>query len=447
VYDKVHEKEAFLASLSEAFAPELLDLEIGLMKGAKEIIPLGMSTIVIPADERNIELDIPIVRLPASSQKKMRSMFSRRQSSPEVSFSDDKGAKYTLNDGAFLRLQLSVEPGKISPPSPPPTGALDKSAASPRGGEFRSGPINKALQSRRKIDRLMASKKLSLSQRVQLYMELRSSKKATSKPCLQSQEVVVDNKQSDVSTVTHDFLFEGTTNPRPCETVPDDASGSLGLEMYRIDEEPSNSFIMTNSSKVASSVGNRNEANGSNEDTMDQLSQSSVPVQTIELSENDISVMSSPGRRCDPSSRQSLSHDPPHGPQKNGSSVNSKSLASFLDHPPSAHEGQSEVANDGIFTSDAATYFSSSLQSILTTNHPQKSLTQNMLRILACDADLMMCDKEKGTLEYYVNGLEQRMEGCGVLVDACQDDETLTYLTYDDATFQQSLLDEKKRWM
>ena len=379
------------------------------MQGANEIIPLGISTVVIPTDQRNIELDIPVVRLPASSRKKIKSMISRRRSSTAVSFSSDKGARYTLNDGAFLRLQLSVEPGKISPPSLPPTGDLDKSLTHSRGGEVRSGPINKALKGRRKVARLKESKKSSLSQRWQLYMKLRSSKKATSG--LESKEVLLD-KPSDVSTVTHDFLFEGR-NPRPCKPVLDDANGSLGLdmyEMYKIDEETSNSLVM-NDSKSASSVSNHNEVNVFIKDT-DQISQSlSVPVQAIELSENDTSIMM---------------EDLSHVSQRNDSSVNSRSLADFLDHPPpSPRKGENEGTNGGctMFANDAATYFSNSLQSILSTNHPQKSLTQKMLRILACDA------------EYCVDGLEQKLEGCGLLEKACKDDETLTFLTFDDATF------------
>ena len=221
------ESKQFLASLSKAFAPELLDLQVGLMKGNEEIIPLGVATVVIPGEYKRIQLDIPVVRNysvvgeNALSKKKRGVSISGKAKTPadHVLFSSDKDTVYKINDGAFLRLELNVEPATEVPGNPAPSHLLNSNV---RKSTYTAGPINQALRRRRKMDYLMTLDKLPVHQRIQLYFELRSRKDSNNqnRVASNSQEVCI-SRQSEVSEVSCDVV-----------SADDASAASLLIDQY-----------------------------------------------------------------------------------------------------------------------------------------------------------------------------------------------------------------------
>lgn len=172
----------FLSAISQAFAPELVDLQVGLVKGAKEIIPIGVATVVVSGEFETLDLNIPVLRdyygERFDARKKRTGFLSSIAGSSKkdfISFSSDKETKYKLTDGAFLRLELKVEPTSHAVGTPTSEYAAKGLDVINRKTDFRSGPINKAIKSRRKVERLMSLEKLSLQQRLRLYFELRKA--------------------------------------------------------------------------------------------------------------------------------------------------------------------------------------------------------------------------------------------------------------------------------
>jgi len=179
---KRNEDQAFLSAISQAFAPELIDLQVGLVKGAKEIIPIGVATVVVSGEFETLDLNIPVLRdyygECFDARKKHTGFLSSIAASSKkdfVSFSSDKETKYKITDGAFLRLELKIEPTSHATGTPASEYAAKGLAVNNRKTDFRFGPINKAIKSRRKVERLMSLEKLSLQQRLRLYFELRKA--------------------------------------------------------------------------------------------------------------------------------------------------------------------------------------------------------------------------------------------------------------------------------
>ena len=97
-----NEHKSFLSSISKAFAPALVDFQVGLMRGSKEIIPLGVASVLVPGEYQTLELDIPVVKDytgEAFDGKKKTKLFSslggkaNMPSKDFVSFSADKSIK------------------------------------------------------------------------------------------------------------------------------------------------------------------------------------------------------------------------------------------------------------------------------------------------------------------------------------------------------------------
>ncbi|EED96382.1 predicted protein [Thalassiosira pseudonana CCMP1335] len=155
----MHDNAALLSSFSKALAPELVELRVGLMKGGKEIIPMGVATVVISGEEcQTIQLNIPVMRDYTNVlARQTKSMFSLtgKSSSKGVHFSGDTKTKYRVEAGAYLSMELKI--GQAIPASEP----------SPRV------QINRQSE---KIEKLRSLDKMSMYQRLQLYVELRKQR-------------------------------------------------------------------------------------------------------------------------------------------------------------------------------------------------------------------------------------------------------------------------------
>jgi len=370
----------FLASLSQAFAPELLDVQVGLMRGSSEIIPLGIATVVIPGERKTrMQLDIPVVRNYCTGEhalnKKKRgvdiSQFSGKAKSPNnhVYFSADKDTKYKINDGAFLRLELSIEPAVTAPAASLPARHLNTNTRKANFG--RSGPINRAMRRRRKMDHLMSLKKLPLRQRAQLYLELRSRRGNTSNKAyhLNSQEVDI-TRQSEVSELSGEIRPSNVDE----ESDVDDATASSLIDQFEM-------------LRWASDL-----------DTVVEHSKSSDSHLTSEAGDTDTQSetfsLASRHERLSLASYQSnasadLSFQPKEAP------ASSVSVASFL-------AGRLSPTSQYSDHDDDLTYFSSSLHSVFITNHPQKhTVAQNLMDLVGCEPNLVLCEDERNALKYY----------------------------------------------
>ena len=367
------ESKQFLASLSKAFAPELLDLQVGLMKGNEEIIPLGVATVVIPGEYKRIQLDIPVVRNysvvgeNALSKKKRGVSISGKAKTPadHVLFSSDKDTVYKINDGAFLRLELDVEPATEVPGNPAPSHLLNSNV---RKSTYTAGPINQALRRRRKMDYLMTLDKLPVHQRIQLYFELRSRKDSNNqnKVASNSQEVCI-SRQSEVSEVSCDVVSA------------DDASvASLLIDQYDLRRwESGLATVEEPSIEVGNSlVGTDGGTADVDIEMLTQVSQHSSGSASTDISGDEVSFQ----------------------PTKEGEetvAASKVSINSFLDNNEADRLSPTTAPDD-------LSYFSSSLHSVFMTNHPQKqTIAQNILNLLGCEPDLVLCDEERNALKYY----------------------------------------------
>ena len=367
------ESKQFLASLSKAFAPELLDLQVGLMKGNEEIIPLGVATVVIPGEYKRIQLDIPVVRNysvvgeNALSKKKRGVSRSGKAKTPadHVLFSSDKDTVYKINDGAFLRLELDVEPATEVPGNPAPSHLLNSNV---RKSTYTAGPINQALRRRRKMDYLMTLDKLPVHQRIQLYFELRSRKDSNNqnRVASNSQEVCI-SRQSEVSEVSCDVVSA------------DDASvASLLIDQYDLRRwESGLATVEEPSIEVGNSlVGTDGGTADVDIEMLTQVSQHSSGSASTDISGDEVSFQrNKEGEETVAASKVSIN--------------------SFLDNDEADRLSPTTAPDD-------LSYFSSSLHSVFMTNHPQKqTIAQNILNLLGCEPDLVLCDEERNALKYY----------------------------------------------
>ena len=369
---KEADSKRFLSSLSKAFAPELLDLQVGLLRGSSEIIPLGVATVVIPGEPKCMELDIPVVRNyyvgkhASLSKKKISQLRGKANTSKDhVYFSAEKETKYKVNEGAFLRLQLNIEPAVVSgaPVASFPSFHLNNKT---RKTDFRAGPINQALRRRQKMDQLMSLEKLPLHQRIQLYLELRSRKGGSSSkvPTPSSKDVFV-GKQSEISEVS----CEVPHHVDDASEADDASAASFKIDQYG-DGDASVASVHSNASATLS------------------LQQKEVQTLLLDaIAEGQSSASQGAVARAD------ISNQP-----KDELSV---SVASLL---AKGHESQDSY-HDG-----DGTQFSSSLYSVFNTNHPQKdTAAQNMIDLLVCDANLILGEEERNALKYYAQKQEEAL--------------------------------------
>lgn len=371
------ESKQFLASLSKAFAPELLDLQVGLMKGNEEIIPLGVATVVIPGEYKRIQLDIPVVRNysvvgeNALNKKKRGVSISGKAKTPtdHVLFSSDKDTVYKINDGAFLRLELNVEPATEVPGNPAPSHLLNSNV---RKSTYTAGPINQALRRRRKMDYLMTLDKLPVHQRIQLYFELRSRKDSNNqnKVASNSQEVCI-SRQSEVSEVSCDVV-----------SADDASAASLLIDQYDLRRwESGLATVEEPSIEVGNSLVGTD--GGTADVDIEMLTQVS------QHSSGSASKSALPKSSGDEVSFQ---------PTKEGEETvdaSKVSINSFLDNDEADRLSPTTAPDD-------LSYFSSSLHSVFMTDHPQKqTIAQNILNLLGCEPDLVLCDEERNALKYY----------------------------------------------
>eukprot|EP00578_Thalassiosira_sp_NH16_P016105 CAMPEP_0181118908 /NCGR_PEP_ID=MMETSP1071-20121207/23326_1 /TAXON_ID=35127 /ORGANISM="Thalassiosira sp., Strain NH16" /LENGTH=1133 /DNA_ID=CAMNT_0023203433 /DNA_START=105 /DNA_END=3506 /DNA_ORIENTATION=- len=401
----------FLASLSKAFAPELLDLQVGLMRGSNEIVPLGIATIVIPGEYKSMQLDIPVVRnyctggQVASKKKGLNiSQFSGKAKSlqDDIYFSTDKETKYKIDEGAFLRLELNIEPALAASALSVPPRHLN---ANTHNATFRSGPINQALRRRRKMDHLMSLRKLPLHQRVQLYLELRSRNKGSnaSKALPNSHEVCL-TKQSEVSEVS-------------CEVQPQSIGEEAGLLMDQFDmrtwasgldtvEEVSkdgDSLYGLKGATVPSASTNTHNAYKQDETPSVATKHSNASAYLSAQEKESVSGAIIDTHMKDETKSLASQHSNgsdkiSHQPEEQ--SVPSTSVNSFLANEDAGRLSSASHVSD--HDDDMLSHFSSSLHSVFTTNHPQQhDIAHRMIDLMGCEPYLAMCEEERSALKYY----------------------------------------------
>ena len=429
---KEQDSKKFLASLTKAFAPELLDLQVGLLRGSSEIIPLGVATVVIPGEYKRMELDIPIVRnytgASAVSKKKITSSLLGKAGSHEdyVYFSADKNTQYKINEGAFLRLELKIEPAPAAPTPALPSRHLNTNT---RKADFRSGPINQAIRHRQKLERLMSQQKLPLHHRVSLYLEQRNRSRSSgnvNKAAQKTKEICI-TRQSEISEVS-------------CEVPPyiplneDDESASLRIEQFDLrswatassgscQDKDSNSFAITPLPPEALA--------GNDDSEEDERSRVEGPTSVSRTIHSEVFVPSI--ATADDTMNDSIFASLHSDASANVSIRSKEEQAVTVD-------SLIERNKDGRMTSDlqdldhgdGMTQFSSSLHSIFTTNHPQKrTAAQSMLDLLLCDTDSMyLCDEERNALKYYAHEQDESAACYCAPYKKCayEQEETLAHL-------------------
>jgi len=91
------------------FIPHLIELQVGIALGDTKLLPLASSTIVISEEVTDMELHLPLQSISNSNFKsKSKSPFSKLLSSSKKSSSSKQ--KYSIDDNASLRVQLTVVP-------------------------------------------------------------------------------------------------------------------------------------------------------------------------------------------------------------------------------------------------------------------------------------------------------------------------------------------------
>jgi len=408
------DSKKFLSSLSKAFAPELLDLKIGLMSGSNELIPLGVATVVIPGECKRVELDIPVVRnhsaVSEALTKKKKAMAKPKD---HVHFSNDKDTVYKVDEGAFLRLELNIEP---APTMPPLAQSRDTNHTNIQKPILTgTGPINQALKRRRKMDRLMSqTKRLPLHQRAQLYLELRSRKKNNTYKKLAANSHEVDiTRQSEVSEVTCGVSSAAVDVD---ELEDDDESVPASALALVIDQ------YQTDLNKHESDLETVNEQQSSNSMVASKAETKSI---VTEMNQ-DPSV----GKADDTSIKEKEEEEASAVPISIGSLMENTSR--------NGKESPAHDTHNDSSVSDFSTEFSSSLYSVFSTDHPQRAtIAQEMMNILSCDPNLALTEEERAACKHYAFENEEYKYACCLPIVEEDDDVSIaddTITCHDDNT-------------
>lgn len=420
---KEQDRQQFLASLSEAFAPELLDLRVGLLRGADEIVPLGIATVVVPGEYGRMRLDIPVVRdhgaggvAPRPAHKsKIAQLRKRSKASREcVSFAADKDTKYKLDEGAFLRLELSIEPAATAPAAAPPPRHRNADA---RKTDFKAGPLNRALRRRRKMDHLLSLERLPLHRRLQLYLELRSRRARDGHGASPASQEICTGRQTDVSDLSFDLP------PLSAQDTSEAEDPSVDWAMDRFDALASSAGSEKNSILVPVSEAEP-DANTQEAPTPP------FPPQAPPLSP---ASMTAPGAARQDGTATLASE--PAGASVQRARQTEVGPTSMSVSVAQEQEGRLSPLSQDSHHGETLTNYSSSLYSVLTTNHPQKpTVVQRLLGLLECERNgLILCEGEKNVLQYYAQEQEDKIAQYFApyfqedfsLQDTCADEDTL----------------------
>lgn len=355
----------FLASLSEAFAPELLDLQVGLMSGSDELIPLGTATVVIPGEYTRTQLDIPVVRNYSMSnyalKKKSKGISVLSKTSKYVYFSGNNDTIYKIDDGAFLRLELSTEPGAEKPTGSP----YSKLSGNNHEASCKSVPMNRARLSLRKIDHMAIFKKLPLHQRILFYRDLQ--KRKSGNDFFPGGRDICVSRQSEVSDVSMAYLAPVTKHDvYPEISLLNDFDASSWTLQSEAETDNRPRLVVKKKSHI---VGARQSTRFGAPAVRFVSADDKCQVKTGELEYPGIFTMDS--------------YQP------------DESLGLLTT------DTDTYAVNDDQYTdvSDSATYFSSSIHSVLSTNHPQKQTwKENIMKLVD---DLVSSEDERNAIIHY----------------------------------------------